>query len=158
MRWLGILVGLGMAATPLVAHAGEPSVKRGLHVAIIGGCNDCHTVGYSEAEGKIDPANALKGSPVGFRGPWGTTYAANLRLIAKDKTEDDFVKYLSTFKARPPMPWYNVHELTQTDKRSLYMYIKSLGDPGDPAPDYVPADQEPKTPYVTMAPPTQPKG
>lgn len=157
MRWLGIFVGIGLIAAPLSAQAADPSVKRGLHVSIIGGCHDCHTAGYNEAEGKIDPATALKGIPIGWRGPWGTTYAANLRLVAKDKTEDEFVKFGKELKTRPPMPWYNVHEMTDVDLRSLYMYIKSLGDPGDPVPEYVPPDQEPKTPYVTLVPPTEPK-
>jgi mono/diheme cytochrome c family protein len=157
MRWLGIFVGLGLVAAPLSAWAADATVKRGEHVSIVGGCHDCHTAGYNESQGKIDPATALKGIAVGWRGPWGTTYAANLRLTVKDKTEDEFVKFAKTFQTRPPMPFYNVHELNETDVRSLYMYIKSLGDPGDPSPDFVPPDQEPKTPYVTLVPPTAPK-
>jgi mono/diheme cytochrome c family protein len=148
-----------MALLPLTAQAasGEVSVERGLQVSIIGGCNDCHTAGYNESQGKIDPAAALKGTAIGWMGPWGTTYPANIRLKVKDMSEDDFVKYATTFTARPPMPYYNVHAMDESDLRSLYLYIKSLGDPGAAMPDYVPPGQEPKTPYYVAAPPTMPK-
>lgn len=38
---------------------------RAIHISIIDGCHFCHTEGYREAEGKIDPAKALKGSSIG---------------------------------------------------------------------------------------------
>ena len=56
----------------------------------------------------MDPATALKGNPVGFQGPWGTTYAANLRIEAAARSEDEFVTYLATLESRPPMPWFNL--------------------------------------------------
>ena len=74
--------------------ADEASVERGFKVSIVGGCHDCHTEGYRESEGKIDPEKALKGSKVGWRGPWGTTYASNLRRVAQRLSEDGF----------PPVP------------------------------------------------------
>lgn len=141
------------------AMAGEVSVARGAQVAITAGCHDCHTAGYAESGGKLDPAAALVGSPLGWQGPWGTTYAANLRLIAKDKgSEDAFVQYLKTFQARPPMPFFNVHAMDESDLRSFYQYIVSLGEPGAPMPEFVPPGQEPKTPYIVIAPPIMPKG
>ena len=93
------------ASVPAFAED-EVSVERGLLVSIIGGCHDCHTQGYGEAEGKIDPNKALRGSRVGWRGPWGTTYAWNLLLRVQDLSEDGYVTYLQTLRARPPMPWY----------------------------------------------------
>ena len=45
--------------------ADEVSVERGLYVSIIGGCHFCHTEGYREAEGKIDPEKALRALPWG---------------------------------------------------------------------------------------------
>ena len=139
--------------------AGEVSAKRGEQVSITGGCHDCHTAGYGESGGKIDPAAALKGTAMGWQGPWGTTYPANLRLVAKEQgSEDTFVKYAKIFQAKPPMPFYNVHAMDEGDLRSLYQYIVSLGEPGEPAPDYLPPGQEPKTPYIVIAPPIMPKG
>jgi mono/diheme cytochrome c family protein len=154
------LMALGAAAiVGGPAMAGEVSVARGAQVAITAGCHDCHTAGYAESGGKLDPAAALVGSPLGWQGPWGTTYAANLRLIAKDKgSEDAFVQYLKTFQARPPMPFFNVHAMDESDLRSFYQYIVSLGEPGAPMPEFVPPGQEPKTPYIVIAPPIMPKG
>jgi hypothetical protein len=57
----------------------------------------------------------------------------------------------------PPMPWYNVRAMEENDLRSLYQYIKSLGEPGEAMPDTVPPDKEPTTPYIPIAPPAMPK-
>ncbi|PZQ99622.1 MAG: cytochrome C [Cereibacter sphaeroides] len=130
----------------------EPSVERGARLAVTSGCHDCHTAGYNESGGVVDPAAALKGVPMGWRGPWGTTYASNLRLTVAARTEDEFLEYTRNFKALPPMPWYNVNAMNEVEVRSLYRYIASLGDPGDAMPGTVPPDQEPKTPYLLMAP------
>ncbi|MER9067759.1 hypothetical protein NKH84_14510 [Mesorhizobium sp. M0902] len=100
------------------ARAEEPSVERGLYVSITGGCHDCHTMGYRESGGKIDPEKALKGSNIGFRGPWGTSYPANLRLMVADDGEDEFVRIARFFDAAPPMPWYNLRKMDETDVRS----------------------------------------
>ena len=160
MRVKGLLTGVCLAVpVAAFAAAGDVSVERGLQVSIIGGCHDCHTDQYNETGGKIDPAKSLKGTAIGWRGPWGTTYPMNLRLtiVEKAKSEDEFVKFAKTFETRPPMPWYNVHAMDESDIRSLYQYIKSLGDPGEQVPAAVPPDQEPKTPYYPLVPPTMPK-
>ncbi len=144
---------------PLAASAapGDVSVERGLQVSIVGGCHDCHTSGYNESQGKIDPAAALKGTAIGWQGPWGTTYPANLRRIVAPMTEDEFVTYAKSFTAKPPMPFYNVHAMDESDQRSLYLYIKSLGEPGDAMPEALPPGEAPKTPYYVAAPPQMPK-
>jgi mono/diheme cytochrome c family protein len=119
--------------------ADTPSVEFGKHISIVGGCHDCHTAGYAESGGKIDPDKALKGNPVGYEGPWGTNFAKNLRLTVANMSEDDWVKFAKTFTVGPPMPWFNVHELTEVESRSLFQYIKSLpGDPGVQAPADIP--------------------
>ena len=152
----GLTILFALLSSSAFAQSGEVSVTKGERVAIIGGCHDCHTAGYAETNGTIDPAVALKGNPVGYQGPWGTTYAVNLRLVAAKYSEDDFVKYLSTFQTRPPMPWFNVHVLEESEVRSLHQYIVSLGEPGDPAPAFVPPGEKPKSPYIVFAPPTMP--
>ena len=152
----GLTILFALLSSSAFAQSGEVSVTKGERVAIIGGCHDCHTAGYAETNGTIDPAVALKGNPVGYQGPWGTTYAVNLRLVAAKYSEDDFVKYLSTFQTRPPMPWFNVHVLEESEVRSLHRYIVSLGEPGDPAPAFVPPGEKPKSPYIVFAPPTMP--
>ena len=143
-------------AAPALAQ-GPVSVERGLQVSIVGGCHDCHTEGYNEAEGKIDPAKAMLGNHVGFRGPWGTTYPTNLRQIASFLTEKGFVVAMKHLHTSPPMPWYNVRAMDESDIRSFYQYLKSLGDKGEPAPANLGPDVEPKTPYIQLAPPQMPK-
>ena len=129
----------GLMLSVVGAPAQEASVELGAHIAVIGGCHDCHTVGYNESAGQVDPEAALKGNPVGFEGPWGTTFAKNLRLALENMSEDEWVTFSDTFETAPPMPWYNVHALTDVEARSLYQYIKSLpGDLGEPAPEALP--------------------
>ena len=143
---------LGAIAFSSSAFAQDVSAEKGARVAIIGGCHDCHSPGYGESNGVIDPATALVGSPVGYQGPWGTTYAANLRLVAAEHSEDQFVEYLSTFETRPPMPWFNVHHFDESEMRSLHQYIVSLGEPGEPTPAYVPPGEKVTTPYMVFVP------
>jgi mono/diheme cytochrome c family protein len=161
MLRLAVLSGLCATILPVTVYAAETdvSVERGLQVSITSGCHDCHTAGYVESDGKIDPAAALAGTAIGWRGPWGTTYPLNLRLtvVEKAKTEDAFVEYARTFKTRPPMPWFNVHAMDESDLRSLYRYIKSLGEPGEQVPQATGPGEEPKTPYYPLVPPTMPK-
>jgi mono/diheme cytochrome c family protein len=144
------------AGCTLAVDAGKVSVARGAQVAITGGCHDCHTAGYNESSGKVDPNTALKGIAVGWQGPWGTTYAKNLRLTVAPMSEDQFVAFAKTFTTMPPMPWYNVQAMDETDVRSLYQYIKSLGAPGAAVPEALPPGVKPKTPYTVSAPPTLP--
>src|SRR5688500_8598352 len=98
MKCSSVMLGLLVPTVlPLSAAAdeGEISVERGKQVSITHAGHDCHTAGYIESDGKLDPAAALKGSPIGWRGPWGTTYALNLRLTVaeKAKTEDECVEF-----------------------------------------------------------------
>ena len=139
IRFAMLVAAAGFATAGYAADA--PSVDFGKHISIVGGCHDCHTAGYAENGGNIDPDKALKGNPVGYDGPWGTNFAKNLRLVVANMSEDDWVSFAKTFQAGPPMPWFNVHELTELESRSLYEYIKSL--PGDPGVE-APADLPPK--------------
>jgi hypothetical protein len=124
---------------------------------MMGGCNDCHTPGYAESAAATPESDWLAGNPVGFRGPWGTTYAINLRLKIASMSEDEWVAYAKSFKSRPPMPWYDVNVAPETYLRGFHRFVLSLGEPGDPMPEAIPPDQEPITPYVVFAPPTMPK-
>jgi mono/diheme cytochrome c family protein len=141
---------LALAAAPLVAQAQAASsqIERGRYMVLTGHCNNCHTAGYVPKEGNIPEKDWLLGSgPLGWRGPWGTTYASNLRLTVPAMSEDNWVKYIKTFKPRPPMPWWSVKETTEQDLRAMYQYIKSLGSAGQPAQPFLPPGREPKQPY-----------
>lgn len=129
-------------------------VERGRYLVKIAGCNDCHTAGYMASAGKVPEAQWLTGDKLGWRGPWGTTYAINLRLYMRDVTEADWMKRARTMETRPPMPWFALREMTDRDLKALYHYIKAQPVAGEPAPAYVPPGQEPKMPYAQFpAPP-----
>lgn len=137
-------------ATPIVQA--NSAIEAGRYLVTVGGCNDCHTPGYPESGGATPEADWLVGSPVGFRGPWGTTYPSNLRLTVQDLSEDDWVQMLRTRTAQAPMPWMNVNKLSEQDARSVYRFIASLGSKGERTPVAVGPGQEPVTPYIVFEP------
>jgi mono/diheme cytochrome c family protein len=136
------------AAAAAAQEKPDPLVKRGRYVVQIGGCNDCHTAGYAPSGGKVPEAQWLTGDALGWYGPWGTTYPTNLRLYMQDLTEDQWVKKAKTLSARPPMPWFNVRDMSTGDLRAMYRYIRHLGPAGKPAPAYLPPDKTPSEPVV----------
>jgi mono/diheme cytochrome c family protein len=146
-----VLAGLAANAHAVDPSADKASIARGKYVALIGGCNDCHTPNYPETGGKVPEAEWLTGLPVGFQGPWGTTYPANLRLVAQSMTEAQWVARFRT-EMRPPMPWFNLNAMSDADVRALYRYVRSLGAKGEPAPAYVPPGQAAQTPYIVFVP------
>jgi len=140
-------------ATPV---ADTPSIDRGRYLARIAGCNDCHTPGYAQSGGKVDEKLWLTGDHLGWQGPWGTTYAANLRLAMNRYTEDDWVRLAKTAEFRPPMPWFALHDMTESDLRALHRYVRALGPAGEPAPAYLPPGQKPRGPVIAFPmPPRQ---
>ena len=143
---------LAYAFTAVVAGATEPAkVTRGRYLVTIGSCNDCHTPGFME-KGMAVPENQwLTGTAVGFQGPWGTTYPANLRLVAQSMTEAQWVKHARQ-ERMPPMPWFNLAKMTDSDLKAVYAYVRSLGAPGERAPAYVAPGGKVNTPYFVFVP------
>lgn len=146
---------LAGAAVPALAAGDAASVERGRYLVKVSGCNDCHTPGYPESDGNVPPEQWLTGAAFGWRGPWGTTYGANLRLYMAGLSEDEWVAEAKTLRRRPPMPWFNLNAMDDADLRAIYRFTRSLGAPGEPAPAYVPPDEEPKTAYAQF--PSPPK-
>lgn len=135
------------------------AIQRGRYLVKIAGCNDCHSAGYIQSGGKPAEAEWLRGGQVGYHGPWGTTYASNLRLTVNTLAEEDWVEMLGTRTARPIMPWSSVNAMTEDDRRALYRYIKSLpGEVGPAAPEALPPGQTPVTPYEDLNIKTPPGG
>ena len=145
LLFLALCAALPAAAQPKKA---DPLVERGRYLVRIAGCNDCHTANYPQAGGKVPEKEWLTGDLLGWRGPWGTTYPANLRLYMQDLTEEQWVKKGKSLMTRPPMPWFNVRDMSTRDLRALYRYIRHLGPAGKPAPAYVPPDKTPPPPFV----------
>lgn len=130
----------------------DSPVDAGRYIIRIAGCHDCHTPEWMETGGNVAEDDYLVGVPIGWRGPWGTTYASNLRRVANELSEDGFVALLKARVERPPMPWMNVNKLSDTDARAIYQYIRSLGMRGEKMPAAVGPGVEPSTPYYSLEP------
>ncbi len=144
-----------LAASTGVASAGgvgkkDPLLKRGHYLAVIAGCNDCHTAGYLLSEGKVPENEWLTGDRLGWNGPWGTTYAPNLRLFMVNMTEKQWCGLARTVKLRPPMPWYSLNMMTDRDLKAIYRLVRHLDPVGEPAPAYLPPGKTPEGPYVSF--------
>jgi mono/diheme cytochrome c family protein len=149
---LGAIAWAWIMLVSTVASAAEPAqLARGKYLVTIGGCNDCHTPGYMEKGPAVPENQWLTGVPVGFQGPWGTTYPANLRLVVKDMTEAQWVQHARQ-ERMPPMPWFNLARMTDADLKAVYAYIRSLGAPGERAPAYVAPGGKVNTPYFVFVP------
>lgn len=134
------------------AVAADPLVERGRYLVTIAGCNDCHTSGYMPREGDVPESEWLLGDRIGWRGPWGTTYAINLRLYMDPLSEAQWITIARNKPSRPPMPWFALRHMSDEDLRALYRYVRHLGPAGSSVPGFVPPDQEPATPYILMQP------
>jgi mono/diheme cytochrome c family protein len=150
-------VGMCSATGPAQAASSDSPIEHGRYVVMISGCNDCHTAGFAQSGGKVPESEWLKGDRLGWRGPWGTTFAPNLRLYLQKLSEDDWVKAARALKTRPPMPWWALHAMSEPDLRALYRFVRSLGEPGPQAPAYLPPTKAPAPPYIELVlPPAKP--
>jgi hypothetical protein len=72
-----VVVATVCASTAAAQQKAENSMpaaaQRGKYLVQIAGCNDCHTAGYAQTNGKVDERQWLTGDKLGWRGPWGTT-------------------------------------------------------------------------------------
>ena len=153
----GMVAAGPLAAAEKAAGATDnKSVERGRYLVRTSGCNDCHTAGYMPKAGKVPEREWLTGDGIGFRGPWGTTYPSNLRVYFARISEDSFIADARSGRMRPPMPWFNLRDMTDADLRAIHRYVRSLGVGGGPVPAYVPPNAEPGTPYFVFEP-QQPK-
>jgi mono/diheme cytochrome c family protein len=128
----------------LAAHGASPSAKaaalveRGRYLVTIAGCNDCHTEGYARSAGKVPMTDWLEGSTLGWHGPWGTSYAVNLRLLVNHLTRKEWHHLVETARPKPPMPWWALRAMTRADQSAVYAFIRSLGPAGKEAPPDLP--------------------
>jgi len=137
------------APSPVIHHADDAQLlARGEYMVRIAGCNDCHTPGYAETGGEVPKAQWLVGTPLGWNGPWGTTYPANLRLKLQDMDEAAWLAYSGSLHTRPPMPDFAIRTMAEDDRRAIYRFVRSLGPAGQPAPAYLPPGATPQPPYV----------
>ncbi|WP_206202321.1 cytochrome C [Thermomonas aquatica] len=145
------------AQAPVAGPSDAELLARGDYLVRIAGCNDCHTPAYGERGGNVPKQEWLVGSPLGFNGPWGTTYAANLRIKAAEMDEAGWLKYTGALHTRPLMPDFALRAMCEDDRRAIYRFIRSLGAGGAKAPDYLPPGKAPPLPYMQMVLPPMPQ-
>ena len=114
------------------------SVEKGRFLVKRLGCNDCHTNGYLQSKGNIPENKWLTGDTVGWRGPLGTSYGLNLRLLFDTFKEEEWVEMAKTLTSRPPMPHTILNAMNNDDLRAIYWFIRYLGPSGKPAPAFEP--------------------
>ncbi|SEO32101.1 hypothetical protein SAMN05192574_10762 [Mucilaginibacter gossypiicola] len=156
--------------------SGTMLVKRGEYLVTTMGCNDCHSPKYMTPHGPaIDSLSMLSGFPAnkpvpeypadlvkkGYvvftgdataaMGPWGTSFAANLRpddTGIGTWTEAQFKNALTHGKFKgldgsrtlmPPMPWQNFVALQDRDVKAIFHYLKSLSPYKNIVPAFIPA-------------------
>ncbi|MEN3322998.1 c-type cytochrome [Mariniflexile soesokkakense] len=160
---------------PVTAIVEDP-VERGKYLVNTHDCIDCHSPKKFTDKGmEVDTDRLLSGHPadeklppydnktaqsyvlftMGFtsaKGPWGTSFAANLTPDATGIgtwTEDQFLNcikkglYKGLEGSRPllpPMPWENYAKLTDDDLKAIFAYLKTL----KPVENIVPAPIAPK--------------
>ena len=114
------------------------SVEKGRFLVKKLGCNDCHTAGYLQSKGNIPENKWLTGDTIGWRGPLGTSYGSNLRLLIDAFKEEEWIEMAKTLKSRPPMPHPILNAMDNEDLQAIYLFIRYLGPSGKPAQAYEP--------------------
>ena len=125
---IAALVG-GMRRADSQGNGESASLARGKYLVAFA-CNDCHTPGWRESDGAVPVAQWMTGSNVGYRGPWGTSYPANVRLEFQTISERDWLFMVATRGGHWPMVWHDLRVLTSADQRSIYEFIHALGPKG----------------------------
>jgi len=150
------------AAAAAAGSAGDAQVARGRYLVTITGCNDCHTPGTFY--GAPDAERFLAGSELGWAGPWGVVYAANLTPdpetgLGKWKPEE-IAKTIRTGN-RPDgrqlagaMPWLDYSNLTDADAMAIASYLRTLKPVRHAVPKPLPPGTEAKGPTLAFPPPS----
>ncbi len=138
-----------IAAAPAAPDAKAKRIKRGEYLTTVCSCGDCHTPGTFYGSPDFD--RKLSGSEMGWRGPWGVSYARNLTPDRETGigawTEKQIVDAMRTGMRpdgrvlNPPMPWQNLTAFTDEDAYSIAAYLKSLPPISHKVPAVVPPDQ-----------------
>jgi mono/diheme cytochrome c family protein len=137
-------------AAPIVASQpakNTAQIERGRYLIRTAGCNDCHTPGYAQAGGDVPESQWMIGDSLGYQGPWGTTYPINVREFMQGLSEEQWLQ-VARNPARPPMPWFNLRDMTDADLSAMYHYLRALGPGGKSVPEYVEPGKPVSTPIV----------
>ena len=128
------LLAAGITFAAQTKSAKDKSLERGKYLVTVMGCNDCHTPGT--LYGAPDMKRFLSGSELGWEGPWGVVYAANLTPDEEtglgEWNETDVVRAIRTGnrpdgrQLAPIMPWMNFASLTDDDAMAIARYLRSI--------------------------------
>ena len=156
------LVAVTVFAQPQRSAPPAPDVlARGKYLTTIAGCQDCHTPGFFY--GAPDMTRQLSGSELGWQGPWGTTYPANLtpdRDTGLGAWTDEQI--ITAFRkgvrpdgspVRPPMPWPNFAAFTDEDARAIVAYLRSIPAVKHAEPAALPPGKVAKSGVLVVPPP-----
>jgi len=77
--------------------------------------------------------------------------AANLHLTVHSLTEAQWLVFARS-ERRPPMPWFNLRDMSDRDLVDIYRYIRSLGPAGTMAPAPVAPGGKASTPLIDFVP------
>ena len=162
------------AETPLDRAA---MIARGEYLVTVGGCHDCHTPWKPNGQGGAEPdmSRALSGHPAdidvgeappaegiwvtavagtmtAWRGPWGTTFTANLTPDAETGlgtwSAETFKETIRNGRHMgrgrpllPPMPWFNYKQMPDEDLESVFAYLQTLTPIHNRVPEPLPPVQ-----------------
>ena len=143
------------------APAAMTPLQRGEYLSNVMGCNDCHTPGA--IYGAPDFERRLAGSEIGWQGPWGVSYAANLTPDPETGlgtwTNVEIERALRSGVRKdgspilPPMPWPNMAGMTADDMASLIAYLKSIPPVKHKVPERVPPNTVAQGPIIPIPAP-----
>ena len=140
----------------------QEQLERGRYLVRVSGCDDCHTPGYFY--GAPDTTRFLSGSELGWKGPWGVSYARNLTPDPQTGigawSETDIVTAIRTGKRpdgrrlMPPMPWPDFANYTDVDAGAIAKYLKSIPPVKHKVPDILGPDAAPTGSVIALPPPS----
>ena len=169
------LTALGLVAIALISAvscatqekkqaAADPAaerLERGKYLVLAMGCNDCHTPGTFY--GAPDMERFLSGSELGWEGPWGVVYPANLTPDPETGlgswSTEQIAHAIRTGnrpdgrQLAPIMPWMNFANFTEEDAMAIATYLQSLKPVVHAAPKPVPPGVKVSGAVVRFPPP-----
>lgn len=147
------------ASAPASGHAAQ--VERGRYLVGVMSCGDCHTPGTFY--GAPDNTRRLAGSEIGWRGPWGVTFARNLTPDPETGlgswSEGEIVRALTRGIKKdgspilPPMPWQNFSTLTEGDAHAIVAYLATLPAVRHAVPAVIPGSKPYAGAIIEFPPP-----
>ena len=160
---VAIACGAALAAAQMGAKKTDPTLlAKGQYLVQIMSCGDCHTPGAFY--GAPDAERALSGSEMGWKGPWGVRYAANLTPDLDTGigywTAAELAKTLRT-GIRPdgsqigaPMPVQNIMQLSPEDADAIAAFVMSRKPVSHLVPKAVKPGGEAKGPLLEFPVPS----